>query len=288
MHSRFRTLMLPSALFATSLALAQEAPETSADDVARALANPNAVLGTLNFPIDYIEYQGNTPGASDQSVTKLSFQPSFPYPLNESTNLFVRPLIPVFFDQPVPVVADQPVTQGPPNFTSTGTEIGDIGFDVGIGKSFASGMVMVGGVVGTLNTGTDDAVSINQNLLGPEFLIAKISSWGAYGVLLTHQWDIGGTDAYDTSITGGQYFFTYNLGNAWQISMQPTFSYNHEAGSGDKLTFPVGIGVAKTIVFGNTPWKFGLQYWNYIESPNTFGPDTQIRFSFAPVIPLPW
>ncbi len=70
--------------------------------------------------------------------------------------------------------------------------------------------------------------------------------------------------------------------------MMPTFSYNHEAASGQELTFPLGIGVSKTVVIGKTPWKFGLQYWNYIEKPDAFGPDQQIRFNVTPVVPLPW
>jgi hypothetical protein len=32
--------------------------------------------------------------------------------------------------------------------------------------------------------------------------------------VVTHQWDVGGDDDFDTSITGGQYFFTYNLEDA--------------------------------------------------------------------------
>ena len=108
------------------------------------------------------------------------------------------------------------------------------------------------------------------------------------GVLLTHQWDIAGEDSFNTSITGGQYFFTYNLKNAWQVQMMPTFSYNHEAASGDELTFPLGVGFAKTVVFGKTPVKFNLQYWHYVEAPDAFGPDWQVRFNITPVVPLPW
>ena len=53
-------------------------------------------------------------------------------------------------------------------------------------------------------------------------------------------------------------------------------------------TLPIGVGVSKTVVLGKTPWKFGLQYWHYVERPNSFGPKYQIRFQFAPVVPLPW
>lgn len=272
-------------------ALAQEDGGTSsAAEVAKALANPNATLGFLSFPIDYIQYEGDLEGASSQSAWKLNFQPSLPYPLGEGTNLFVRPLIPLVLDQPVPLVGDQPVLAlpGAPVFESRGVELGDISFDVAIGKTLPSKLVLFGGLVGTLPTATDDALGLDQYLLGPEVFVGKVTGWGMIGVLFTHQWDIAGEDSFDTSVTGGQYMFTYNLRNAWQIQMSPTFSYNHEAESGQELTFPLGIGVSKTTVFGKTPWKFNVQYWQYVEKPDAFGPDFQLRLTVTPVIPLPW
>jgi hypothetical protein len=266
----------------------QTGGETSAAAIAQKLADPNATLGQLSFPLDYVAYQGDLPGADSQSAWKLSFQPSLPYSISEEMNLFVRPLIPVFVDQPVPVVGDQGIGTASPDFNGTGVQLGDIGFDVALGKSFSNGMLLLGGVVGTLPTATDDSVGLDQYLLGPEVLVAKVGSWGAIGGLLTHQWDVAGEDSFDTNITAGQYFFTYNLKDAWQISMSPTFSYNHEADSGNKLTFPLGFGMSKTVIFGETPWRFNLQYWHYIETPDLFGPESQIRFSVTPVVPLPW
>ena len=242
----------------------------------------------MSFPLDYVAYEGDLPGADSQSAWKLSFQPSLPYSLSDEMNLFVRPLIPVFLDQPVPVVGDQGIGTQAPNFNGTGLQLGDIGFDVAVGKSFSNGMLVLGGVVGTLPTATDDDVGLDQYLLGPEVMVAKVGSWGAIGGLLTHQWDVAGEDDFDTNLTAGQYFFTYNLKKGWQISMSPTFSYNHEADSGNKLTFPLGFGMSKTMIFGGTPWRFNLQYWHYIEKPDLFGPEFQIRFSVTPVVPLPW
>ena len=261
----------------------------SADDIARELSDPNTTLASLSFPIDFVSYTGSAPGATDQSAWKISFQPSFPYPLSDSTNFFLRPLIPVYFDQPVPVVGGESVSAGGnTDFSSTGLQLGDIGFDAAIGKTFGNGVLMLGGVVGTLPTATDDRVGLDQYLLGPEFLLARVAKWGAVGLLLTHQWDVAGDNSFDTSITGGQYFYTINLKNAWQVQAQPTFSYNHEAESGNRLTLPVGIGLSKTVVLGKTPWKFGVQYWHYVEQPDAFGPDFQIRFNITPVVPLPW
>lgn len=250
----------------------------SAAEVARELANPNTSLGFFAFPMDYISYQGDLPDSGKQEAYRISAQPSFPYPLAKDTNFFLRPLIPIIIKQPVFNGTD---------FDDSDTELGDIGFDAAIGKGFSNGVQVIGGIAGTLNTATDNDVGLDQTLLGPELFVGQKTGWGFYGLLVTHQWEVTGSE--DQSITAGQYFFTYNLEDAWQIQMQPTWSYNHEAeDSDDKLTLPLGIGVAKTIVAGKTPWKFSLQYWHYVESPDTFGPDYQVRFQVAPVIPLPW
>lgn len=253
----------------------------SAEDVANELANPNTSLGFLAFQLDYITYDGDLPDADDQDAWRFNFQPSGPYPIAKGVNFFLRPLIPIILDQPV-----FDVEEG--DFENKGVDLGDISFDAAVGKSFSSGLQLIGGVVGTTPTATDDDLGLDQWLLGPEAFVGWKFKWGFLGALVSHQWDIAGEDDYSTSITSGQYFYTINLKNAWQIQAQPTWSYNHEADSDNKLTFPLGIGASKTIIVGKTPWKFSLQYWNYIESPDAFGPEHQIRFQVAPVVPLPW
>jgi len=268
----------------TAAAVCMGAPLSSsaqqnAADVAKELANPNTSLGFLAFPFDFIAYDGDLPGAGSQQAWKLGFQPSFPYPIGAGTNLFLRPLIPLVLDQPVP-------TEN--GFEGKGVDLGDISFDLAVGKGFDSGLQLIGGLVGTFPSATDDALSVNQYLAGPELFVGQKTRWGFVGALFTHQWDYAGEDGYDTSITGGQYFYTVNLQNAWQVQATPTWSYNHEASSGNELAFPLGVGISKTLVRGRTPWKFGLQYWYYVESQDAFGPQHQIRLQIAPVVPLPW
>jgi len=258
----------------------EEGQAPTADEVARELANPNTVLGSLNFNLDYQTYKGDLPGASDQTSTRLTFQPVLPYPISKGTNFYLRPAVPIVIAQDVPVVG---------GFDNKGVELGDISFDAALGKSLPGGYVVVGGIVGTLPTATDDALGLDQWLLGPEVALAKVFNWGVLGMLVSHQWDVAGEDSFSTSITGGQYFYTYNLSNGWQISSSPTFSYNHKAAEGQEAwTLPVGFGVSKTTFLGGRPWKFGVQYWQYVKQADAFGPDWQVRFTVTPVVPLPW
>jgi hypothetical protein len=100
---------------------------------------------------------------------------------------------------------------------------------------------------------------------------------------------VAGDDDFNTSITAGQYFYTVNLDDGWQIKGSPAYSYNHEARNGEeKWTLPVGGGFAKTLRIGKTPWQFSLEYWHFVKQADSIGPDFQLRFQLGPVVPLPW
>jgi hypothetical protein len=304
MRNILRTAALGTLALVPGWAQSEDQPvlevQLSNAEIAKELANPNTTLGSMNFPIDYVSYKGDAPGASSQESWRVGFQPVLPYPLNETTNLYVRPFIPVIIDQPVPIVHGADVSsagnegeftaQGSDNnFDDSGTDLGDITFDIAIGKSFPSKTVLAAGVVGTLDTATDDAVGLGQTLFGPEIAAAQIFDWGVLGLLVTHQWDVAGDNDFDTSITAGQYFYTVDLTDGWQIQAQPAYSYNHEASNGEeKWTLPLGTGIAKTLRIGKTPWKFSLQYYHFVKQADFLGPDFQIRFQLGPVVPLPW
>jgi len=252
----------------------------SAAEIAAALSDPNTTLGTMNFQFDYVAYQGDIPGSGGAEAQRMLFQPSLPYPLSDSTNLFVRPAVPIIFNQ------DVPDPRG--GFNSEGVDLGDVSFDASLGKSLPGGLVVLGGLTGTLPTATSDSLGRDQWLLGPEAAVAVVRPWGVLGLLVTQQWDVAGDNDHDTNVTGGQYFYAFNLGNGLQINGSPTFAYDHEASGGNKWTFPLAIGVSQTLILGGRPWKFGIQYWHYIETPDLYGPDYQVRLTLSPVVKLPW
>jgi hypothetical protein len=270
--------------------------EKSADDLAKQLANPNATLGVLFNQIDYVRYSGDVPD-SGQNGFVYNFQPSLPIPLSSGVNLFVRPLIPVYLSQPV---------LGADGFSSKGG-LGNISADVAIGKTWPSKWLTMVGVFGSFPTASNKALRSNFTTLGPEIVIGRATNFGFLALMVNHGWSVGGSnadqqgfdiqDAFVTStagiprrssVTAGQYFYTINLQNGWQISGTPTFAYNHEGEKGNRFTFPLGTGVIKVTKFGKLPVKLALQYWYYVASPDAFGPQHQIRLQIAPVIPLPW
>ena len=249
----------------------------SAQEIAEELTNPNNTMGMMTINFDYVSFDGSLTDASSQSSSVLTFQPNLPYPINETTNLYVRPAIPVVLSQDVPS----------PNggFSTTGVNLGNISMDAFIGKMTPKKYVIGGGVVGTFPTRTDPSLGLNQWLLGPELLLAKNFEWGAIGALITHQWRVGGNDPNPTSVTGGQYFYTVNLKKGWRINGAPVYSYNHQT---EDWTFPIAAGVSKTTMIAGRPWNLNMQYMHYFESPDVFGPKHQLRLVISPIVKLPW
>lgn len=276
---------------------AAQQTEQSTDELAKQLADPNATLGVLFTQFDYTRYSGDVPNAGQNGVV-FNFQPSLPIPLGPGTNLFVRPLIPVYLSQPVP---------GADGFSGK-AGLGNISADVALGKTWPSKWMTMIGVFAGFKTASIEELKSKYTTLGPEIVIGKTTNWGFVGAMVNHGWGVGGSDAgtesFDilqdayvtstaglprrSSVTAGQYFYIIGLKNGWQIAGTPTFAYNHNGEKGERFTFPIGTGAVKVTKFGKLPVKIALQYWYYAASPDNFGPQHLVRLQIAPVVPLPW
>lgn len=255
------------------------AGEPSADELAAKLSNPTSPIMTIGNNLDFVFFDGDLPGAGSESSVRYVFQTVFPFKLSDGGTAFFRPAIPVMFNEPVP--------NGQGGFSSVGTEIADIGYDLSYGKTTATGLLWGGGVAGTLPTASDDRLGKDKWGLGPEILIGKMGKWGVVGTLLSHQWDIAGSGNADINQTSLNYFYAFPLGGGYQVAAGPTITYDHTKAD-DKLTLPLGIGIAKTQMLGGRPWKFQVQYWNYVHRADAFAPEHQIRLSISPVVSAPW
>ena len=254
--------------------------QPSAQEIAVKLANPTNPVMTIGNNFDYVTFDGDLPGASGESSFRYVFQTVFPFKHSSGGTIFFRPAIPVLFNEPVP--------NGMGGFDSIGTEIADIGYDFSYGATTPTGLIWGAGVAGTFPTATDDRLGKNLWGLGPEVLLGVIRDWGAVGGVLSHQWDIGGSGDGDIDVTALNYFYAIFLKDGWQIAAGPSVTYDHTRASGDRLTVPAGIGVSKTAVIRGRPWKFQVQYWNYVEAPDAFAAEHQVRISINPVVSAPW
>lgn len=252
----------------------------SAEELAAKLANPANPIMKLGNNFDYVMFDGDLPGADDQSAFRYVFLTVVPFKLENGNSLLIRPAIPVMFNEPVP--------DGMGGYTEEGTDIADIGYDVIYSGTTETGLIWGAGIAGTLPTASNDKLGKDLWGLGPEALLGVARKWGVVGGLLAHQWDIGGSGSGSIDITSLNYFYSFPLGGGWQFAAAPTITYNHDAVSGNKLTLPLGIGVSKTTVIGKRPWTFHLQYWNNIERPESFAAEHTIRLSILPVVTASW
>jgi len=287
--SRWLAAMCLAALAATAL-VAETAHAAgaahqgkSADEIAKELANPNNDLAKLTFKNQFRWYKGDLPGADDQSNYTMLFQPVFPFSLGTKEDgtkqtMFIRPAVPLLFDQPVPTVDD-----GGFDWDDK-TAMGDWGFDLAYAETKKSGFLWAAGMVGTLPVATDSAVAGKQLRLGPEMLLAQITKAGTFGIFPSHQWDVTGwgdgkSNAYST--TAIQPLIIFTPGGGWQVSTKPIINYDW---IGDQWTVPVTLGVAKTVMLSGRPWQFEVEVNYYVEQPDAFGPEWMLSLNVTPVV----
>ncbi|WP_412470101.1 MULTISPECIES: hypothetical protein [unclassified Halobacteriovorax] len=241
----------------------------STEDISKELSNPNTPLASLTFKTSYTAFEGDLTGADDQDSLTTLFQPVFPFPIDHATktNLFIRPAIPIVWKTP---------TLGSNGFRDV-NGIGDIGFDIALGRTYQNGTVLVGGMQGLIPL--KNHLSVNQWRFGPEFLYAYLSKKWYAAIFPSHLWDTSGNEQYSNTqieIFAGLYFE-----NAWTLITNPKLSYNWVT---DQTTIPLNLTVRKVTKLGSTPLKLELGFDYYVEKDDAFGQDWAINLSITPVI----
>lgn len=280
LHSKFIALAehMTFAVLFTLAAGAALAQEQSADEVAKSLANPNTPLASLNFENGFTWYNGDLPGADRQTSYYLLFQPILPFPLDtQGTTLFWRPAVPFLFNQPV-----FDATRA--DFRDATFGIGDIGFDLAIGRTEKNGFLWAFGGLFTLPTATNSDFAGKQFRVGPEMILGQFMKKGVVAVFPSHQWDAGGWSENDYSLTTIQVGGAYFLGGGRTLTSFPKLQYNWETGD---WTIPLNLAFSQTVISGGMPIKYALSFDYYIEQPDAFGPDFMFRFTITPVVKNP-
>lgn len=246
----------------------------SADEVAKSLANPNTPLATLNFKLQYRSFDGDLPGANDESGTSMLFQPAFPFPLDNGDMVFFRPALPVQFDQPV--------FDGPGGGFDSVSGLGDIAFDLAYGRTNKeTGVVWAAGMIASLPTATEYELGFDRWTAGPELFLGKLSAKTVFGALTTYQTDFAGSGDLDVSTFTVNAIAIYLPGGGWNVGSVPIMVYDEE---NSQWTVPLNFQVGKTVILGGRPWKFGIEANYYVEQADAFGPEWMIGFNFGPVV----
>jgi len=253
------------------------AVKPSASEIAAELANPNTPMASLNFKFQYRQFEGNLPGADDQTGSGLVFQPILPFPLDNGDKIIFRPGIPFQFDQPV--------FDSTQNDFESESGLGDIGFDLVYAPKSDDGMLYAMGIFSVLPTATEDSLGQDVWTLGPEFLIGKATKKYVVGALPSHVWDVGGPGNQDVSLTTVSAFYVYLPGGGWNVGTAPIMSYDHEA---EQSVIPLNFNFGKTVIWGGRPWKLSMEFNYFVEKPDSFAQDWYIGFNIAPVVENPF
>ena len=282
-------VMLPQQLRADTIPPAEEEEtsleEASLDEISRQLENPLTSLWSLTFQENYSIIEGDAVDGQDWT-NNLFFQPALPVPVGAKKDkvLIVRPVFP-WVRSAYPVYDPESGDVG----TGNDTGFGDMQVFTMIGPNRKSGTVWGVGATFKFDTASEDSLGQGKNQAGPAMMFINIGENWTTGFIAQHWWSFSGDDSRDeTSQTDLQYIMRKRLPNGWSIGMGPTVTYNWKADSGNKLTFPVGLGITKTVRWGKTPVKLRLEPQYAIIRPDDLGTTWNIRLQITPVINSPF
>ena len=108
---------------------------------------------------------------------------------------------------------------------------------------------------------------------------------------IVQQWNsvAGDPDRPETSQMDIQYIIRRQIrGKGMSVGMGPNITIDWNAPAGENITFPIGLGVTKTVKWGKTPWKLRLEPQYSIIKPEQNGAQWIIRIQIAPIIKSPF
>jgi len=275
----------------------EDGTEKSIETIAREMTNPLAAFYRFDYEGQYRTFQGSMPGADDQTSWVHVFQATLPFREKDGKGWVFKFALPYFDDMPVYYneigYAEWRIRQEDPTNTEDGYwepthgHTNDVTFDLVYGGVNDSGRILSYGLAGVLPTSSDTSNSRQQLILGPVVNIGRMAEWGAYGAVMSHVIDIvekrgkGSPDASQTTIAA---YFSYGLGNGWQVISNPMLTYDWKGDGGNKLNLPLGGGIAKTTKISKMPLRLAAELQYYVASTDRFGPDLMLKFSVSPVI----
>ena len=293
-------------------ALAQEPSADDLEKIAKMTANPIGAAWMLWTQNDYSRLQGdlidNVAGHDHEYMNSFKFQPVMPFPVKirgEDWNLLVRP---VFQFQSMPIDKDLKDLFGvglgeirvEPGlgalaagaFDDRTTGLGDTVLMTLLGPNRLDGAVWGVGLTQIFPTASEDVLGQEKWQVGPAVLWAHLAPKPGgfnYGFLAQQWWSYAGDDDRDeTSQMDIQYFINYRYNKTVLIGMTPNIKINWRAGSDDKVTFPIGLGISNVIKMGKLPVRIAAEVQYSVIQRDNLGTDLNFRFLFIPVIPNPY
>lgn len=175
-------VIMSGLLLTSTVAIANEESNQTADQAAKELANPNTAYASLNLKL---QYSSGYDGGGDSFSTVL--QPTLPFPLANGGKVIFRPALSYmqndFYTESM---------SGSTHRNQSG--VSDISFDLAYAPKLEGGTIAAFGVFSSLPTGRSDLTS-DQWAIGPELMYGKASGERVVGVFPHHLYGITGDGA---------------------------------------------------------------------------------------------
>lgn len=218
------------------------AGQENLQELNRQLQNPVSSVWSLTFQFNNFFLKGS-PSDKTRVQSLLNFQPVLPLHLTKDVNLIIRPVLPFIFSSPV--------------FDGQGFEnkggFGDMALVPFISPASDNWIIGVGPST-IFPTATNKGLGQGKLQLGPAAVVGWFNKAWMLGVFPQQWWSVAGDDDRpDTSQANIQYFLYHFLPNAWSIGTSPNILIDWKADDGNKVTFPVGLSVGKTVKLGSCP-----------------------------------
>lgn len=256
-----------AALGALVILLGRPGISQAQDAEALAKETQNPVSSMISVP-----FQGNWDfglGDNDRTSTLLNFQPVVPFPVNPSTNVILRVIM--------------PLTSQPGTDEARLNGLGDIVMSAFFSPSKPGRVIWGAGPVVLLPTATASALGSEKFGIGPTVVaLAQPGKW-TIGALANQIWSTSGAkDRDDVNSTFVQPFANYNLGNGLAVGAVMEATANWEAD--ETWTAPLLFTVSKVTVLGKRPVNLTVGAGPMVASPDA---GASWRFRMAAVFLFP-
>lgn len=278
--------------------------------ISEAMDNPISELMAVWNQFDAIQaHFPATPfyGERDLWAYRYQFMPTIPVPLSERWNWVSRldfslvslPLKSEVgrlfqFDPGNNLRPDGAVPAGLDPFGRT-TGFGDMAYLGLVGPKhlpkLGDGKLFLGaGPTLIFPTASEDILGQGKWQAGPALAAGYLTEHWRIGVFPQQWWSYAGDgDRRSTSQMNLQYFLFYAPTPEWEIGMSPNAFVDWKASSGNKVTFPVGIGVHRLFNIGQLPVSLGVEAnYSVVHPSDQPGSRWDIRFTLMPLLPAPW
>jgi hypothetical protein len=243
----------------------------SLTEVNKQLTNP--ISNVWSLTVQQNNYLLNKPHAWN---SELQFEPILPVALTKDWNLVTRPVFMVFNSTPYINSAGNSARE---------TGLGDSTLVMMLSPNTSNWQFGLGPTF-TLPTATTQQTGQGKWQAGPAAVFGYLSKSFLLAFYPQQWWSIAGQgDRSATDRLQLQYYGWYFWGDGWAIGLSPNILVNWESSSGQKLTFPVGLGLSKVVNVCGVPVKFGIQGQYMAVRPDNSGQEWNIQLQITPRLP---